>query len=60
MWGLYRESPGCIKNKKATANLKNDDDKCFLYAATLALNNEEIKKDLQIILKIKPLINKYK
>ena len=31
------------KNKKATINSKNEDDKCFQYAATVALNSEKIK-----------------
>ena len=35
------------KNKKATKNPKNIDDKCFQYAVTLTLNNEQIKKDPQ-------------
>ena len=30
------------KNNKATTNPINDDDKCFQYAATVALNHEEI------------------
>ena len=30
------------KNKKGTINAKNDDDKCFKYAATIALNYKEI------------------
>ena len=29
---LYTDSPEWIKNKKATTNPKNDDDKCFQYA----------------------------
>ena len=29
--------------KKATVNPKNEDDKCFQYAATVALNYEEIE-----------------
>ena len=32
--------------------------KCFQFAATVAFNDEEIKKDLQRI-EIKPFINKY-
>ena len=36
-------SPDWIKNKKATINIKNEDGKCFQYAATVALNFEEIK-----------------
>ena len=31
------------KKQKATINPKNDDDKCFQYASTLALNCEQIK-----------------
>ena len=31
-----------IKNKKETINQKNEDDRCFQYAATVALNYEEI------------------
>ena len=31
------------KNKKATINSKNEDDKCFQYAATVTLNSEKIK-----------------
>ena len=31
-----------MKRKKATINPKNDDNKCFRYAATIALNSDEI------------------
>ena len=52
--------PGWIKNNKATINLINQKDrKYFQYAVTVALNYEEIKKDLQRITKIKSFINKY-
>ena len=37
-------SPDWMKNKKATTNLINGDDKCFQHAATFALNHEEIGK----------------
>ena len=37
------------KNKKATINPKNKEDKCFQYALTAALNYEKIKKDPQRI-----------
>ena len=30
------------KNKKATINPKNKDNKCFKYAITIALNHEKI------------------
>ena len=41
--GSYIYSTDWIKKKKATINPKNADDKCFQYAATAALNYEEIK-----------------
>ena len=47
-----------LKNKKATTNPKNNDDKCFQYAITIALNHKNIVKDLQRISEIKPFINK--
>ena len=45
--GSYVDSPDWIKKKKVTINPKNDDDKCSLYATTITLNFEEIKKDPQ-------------
>ena len=42
-----------------TINPKNNDNKCFQYAVTLALNLDKIKKDSQRISKIKPFIEKY-
>ena len=55
----YIDSPKWLKNKKATLNPKNNDDKCFQYALTVALNYEKIKKDSQRISKIKPFIDQY-
>ena len=54
----YIDSPKWL-NKKATINPKNNDDKCFQYALTVALNYEKIKKDPQRVSKIKPLIDQY-
>ena len=48
-----------MAKKKATINPKNNDDKCFEYALTVALNYEQIKKDPQRISKIKPFIDQY-
>ena len=48
-----------LKNKKATIDLKNNDDKCFQYAGTAALNHKHIKKHPQRISKIKPFIDQY-
>ena len=44
------------KNKKATINPKNNDDKCFQYALTVALNYEQIKDHPERISKIKQLL----
>ena len=57
--GSYIDSPKWLKNKKATLNPKNCDDKCFQYAITVALNHELIKKYPQRITKIKPFIDHY-
>ena len=57
--GSYIDSPEWLRNKKATLNPKNNDDKCFQYAVTAALNYQSIKKDPQRISKIKPFINQY-
>ena len=48
-----------MKNKKSTINPKNNDDKCFQYAVTFALNLDKIKKEAQRVSKIKPFIEKY-
>ena len=57
--GSYIDSPKWIKDKKSTINPKNNDEKCFQYAVTLALNLDKIKKDPQRISKIKPFVEKY-
>ena len=49
--GSYIDSPDWIKNKKATVNSINDDNKCF--------KSWRNRKKLQDISKIKPFINKY-
>ena len=36
-------SPEWLKNKTATINSKNNDDKCFQYALTVALSHEKNK-----------------
>ena len=45
--GSYINSPKWLKDKKSTINPKTNDDKCFQYAVTLALNLDKIKKDPQ-------------
>ena len=57
--GSYIDSPQWLKNKKATINHKNNDDKCFQYAISVALNYQNIEKDPQRITKIKPFIDQY-
>ena len=56
--GSYIDSSDLTKNKKATITPNNKkDNKCFQYALTVALNNEEIGKNKEKITKMKPFIN---
>ena len=57
--GSYIDSPNWIKNKKSTINPKNNDYKCFQYAATLALNLDKINSHPERISKIKPFIEQH-
>ena len=57
--GSYVDSPKWLKNRKATINSKNNDDKCFQYALTVALNYQNIKKNPQKISNIKPSIDQH-
>ena len=41
--GSYIDPPKWLKNKKTTINPKNNDDKCFQYGLTVALNYQNIK-----------------
>ena len=43
--GSYIDSPKWLKDKKSTINPINNDDKCFQYAVTLALNLDKIRKN---------------
>ena len=50
--GSYTYSPDSIKKETPTINPKNADDKCFQYAATVALNYENlihIYREFQIL-----------
>ena len=58
--GSYIESPKRLKDKKCVVNQKNNDNKCFQYAAILALNFNNINRNPRRISKIKPFINNYK
>ena len=57
--GSYIETPEWLKNKGATINCQNDDDKCFQYAITIALSYDEIKKHHQRVNKVKSFIDQY-
>ena len=57
--GSYIDSPKWLKDKKSTINPRNNDDKCFQYAVTLALNLDKTNKHPQRISKIKPFIDQY-
>ena len=56
----YIKSPGLLKNKRVTINPKNtNDNKCFQYAITAALNHQNIDHHPERISKLKPFINNY-
>ena len=48
--GSYIESPKWLKDKKCCINQKNNDNKYFQYAATLALNINSIKLNPLLII----------
>ena len=56
--GPYIDSPDWIKKKKAIINSKNTDDICFQYAATVALDYEEIESHSDRVSSIKQFINR--
>ena len=50
--GSYIGSPKWLKGKKSAINPENNDDKCFQYDITLALNLDKIKKTHKEYLKL--------
>ena len=52
----YIDSPKWLKNKKATLNPENNDDNCFQYALTVALNHQNIGKTLKEYQKLNLLL----
>ena len=54
--GSYIDSPEWLKNKKATINPKNNDDNCFQYALTVALNHQNIENILKEYRKLNLLL----
>ena len=57
--GTYMDSPKWLKDNRSTINPKSKDNKCFQYAATLALNLDNIDNHPERISKIKPFIDQY-
>ena len=58
--GSYIKAPEWINKEEATINPKyKDDDNCFQYAITIALNYDKIKKNHQRVSKIKKYVNQY-
>ena len=57
--GSYIETPDWIKKKKATINVENDDDKCFQYSVTVALNYDEIGNHHPRVNKVRSFMDQY-
>ena len=57
--GSYVDSPDWIQNKKLKIILINNGDKCFQFAATVALIHEQTGKNLWRVKNINPFTNKY-
>ena len=57
--GSYIDSPKLLKNKKATINPKNNDDRCFQYSIAVVLNHKNIRSHPERTSNIKPFIGKY-
>ena len=57
--GSYIDFPKWLKNKKATTNPKNNDNKYFQYAVAATLNHEQIKSHPEKISNSKPFIDQY-
>ena len=55
----YVDFPEWLKNKKATVNPNNNDDKCFQCTLTAALNYQKIKNNPERVSKIKSFIDQY-
>ena len=56
----YIELPEWVKNKKAVINIKNNDNKCFMYSVLCGLHLDDIKKDHQRVTKYKDYENELK
>ena len=56
----YIDSSKWVKNIKSTINPKNNDEKCFQCAITVALNYQNIKCNTERMSKTKPFIDQYR
>ena len=57
--GSYIKSSRWLKSKGVTINPKNENDNCFQYAITVALNHQNIENHSEKISNIEPFINLY-
>ena len=57
--GSFIDSPKWLKIKKATINSKTNDDKCFQYLITVALNHEQVKGHPETISNFEPSTDRY-
>ena len=58
--GSYIQSPEWLKSKKNTISPQNkNDNKCFQYTTTVALNYEKINNHPERISKIRPFTDEY-
>ena len=57
--GSYIDSPKWLKNKKATINPKDNDDDCFQYALTAAVNYQNIRIHPEKAPNLKHFIDQY-
>ena len=57
--GSYIDSPKWLRDKKSTINPKNNDLKCFQYAATLELIFDNVNNHPEKKSKIRPFIDQY-
>ena len=57
--GSYVELDSFINNKKCCVNIKNKDDKCFMYCILYHLYNKLIGAHPERVIKYKPFMNDY-
>ena len=56
---VYIDTPEYLKNKNATINPKNNDEKCFQLSIAVAFNHDQFKSHPERISNINPFINQY-